>query len=1238
MKKIIIYTLISWVFVLELHAQPDPTNYIGVIRKDRTYTLERTTSSAPAIYYLGFQLIGNYEITITTSGTITLAGLWVKPDPTCKSYTFSQPFTLSSGEYTFNVPSFAVGAKLTIKFRDISVTAEPPVPPVAYIPPQNIVSTGPNYIRTTTPLIGKSMVSYNTSEEMVTMQYFDGLGRPVETVQQGITPSGKDLITIQEYDNLGRETNSWLPVAITSNNGAFADLAKIKTNVNAVYPGEAAPFSNPVYELSPLNRTLAQFGPGADWQNNGKAVETAYRTNTGTEVKYYVAGGTNQAPTLSQTAYYAAGQLFVTETKDEDGNLSCEFRDKLGQVVLTRQMLNGVGLDTYYVYNDFGNRCFVLPPRIQDEGITQDKLNLLAYQYKYDNRNRCTWKKFPGCEAVICVYDNADRLIYTQDGEQRKKSEWTFSIPDALGRATLTGTCKDTISVSGKVVKGVFSTAGSYKTYYIYVDGAAKTFVNAPTILSVNYYDGYEFLGYNDIPNDANTQYVAEAGYGACYGDHQAVNKPKCKGLLTGTMTAQMNPDGTVSSTYLYSVMYYDNRNRLVQIKSNNPLAGGIEKEYIAYDFIGNSTGKKHIHSATGKTTQTEIYVNTYDHAERLIKTTHQLNGGAITAIADNTYDEMGRLKTNMKGGQTNLNATYAYNVRSWTKSISSLLFAETLFYNESYGGSAKLYNGNISAMSWKLSSEANTRGYAFTYNNLSWLTAANYLENAVANANYKTAYSNYDKHGNILNLQRYGKTTATTYGLIDNLTMTYNGNQMLTANDAVANISLAESADFKNYSNTTPEYFYNANGAMTKDLNKGIADIQYNSLNLPRLMDIKSPVAEARNEYTYSASGQKLKVVQKWNPSFSTAPVIGSAINTAALTQSKTTDYIGDMIYENGALKRILIDGGYVEGGVYHYFLTDHLGNNRLVVNSSGTVVQKNHYYPFGTAFAETAVAEQGKQPYQFGNKELDQMSGLNWYDFSARYKDDFWFRTPDPLAEKHSDMSPYCAFANNPIRNVDPTGLDWYRHDESGATFWRESSENFITYDGQQYRNIGENYSSYSSGVRTDYAQNEVINVTEVGERFNIKNGEYIPRTITTDDGSKVDVTFNYISSTGGNGDKALSRDAVGLLIKGVNEANNSGANITSIDVSTTTTGKHSSTSAHYVSSGARAFDIDKVNGIPVKNSKSHSMVDAIQEGVKVDSNLRENYGPNIQEKEGKKHPVSGHDNHIHISTRRR
>ncbi|WP_255495501.1 hypothetical protein [Dysgonomonas sp. 521] len=62
--------------------------------------------------------------------------------------------------------------------------------------------------------------------------------------------------------------------------------------------------------------------------------------------------------------------------------------------------------------------------------------------------------------------------------------------------------------------------------------------------------------------------------------------------------------------------------------------------------------------------------------------------------------------------------------------------------------------------------------------------------------------------------------------------------------------------------------------------------------------------------------------------------------------------------------LKRVLVDGGYIEGTTYHFYMNDHLGNNRVVANASGTLVQKIHYYPFGSVFASTTGA--GKQPYK--------------------------------------------------------------------------------------------------------------------------------------------------------------------------------------------------------------------------------------------------------------------------------
>lgn len=66
-------------------------------------------------------------------------------------------------------------------------------------------------------------------------------------------------------------------------------------------------------------------------------------------------------------------------------------------------------------------------------------------------------------------------------------------------------------------------------------------------------------------------------------------------------------------------------------------------------------------------------------------------------------------------------------------------------------------------------------------------------------------------------------------------------------------------------------EYTYNQNGTMTKDLNKGISNIPYNSLNLSKQLDIDNETGVARNIYTYAANGVKLRVVHKSNTDLDT-------------------------------------------------------------------------------------------------------------------------------------------------------------------------------------------------------------------------------------------------------------------------------------------------------------------------------------------------------------------------------
>ena len=203
-----------------------------------------------------------------------------------------------------------------------------------------------------------------------------------------------------------------------------------------------------------------------------------------------------------------------------------------------------------------------------------------------------------------------------------------------------------------------------------------------------------------------------------------------------------------------------------------------------------------------------------------------------------------------------------------------------------------------------------------------------------------------------MLTLTRYGKTDGANYGIVDELSAIYNGNQLKSVEDASDMISHHESGDFKDLSTETTEYTYNANGSLTRDLNKGISSVSYNSLNLPGQIDLKSPFAEASNSYLYSADSVKLRVTQRWNPNYSTLPVIGTDVNESSLTQVKITDYVGNVIYENGELRRILTENGYIEDGLYHFYRTDHQGNVRTVVREDGVVVQETDYYPFGLSF----------------------------------------------------------------------------------------------------------------------------------------------------------------------------------------------------------------------------------------------------------------------------------------------
>ena len=215
------------------------------------------------------------------------------------------------------------------------------------------------------------------------------------------------------------------------------------------------------------------------------------------------------------------------------------------------------------------------------------------------------------------------------------------------------------------------------------------------------------------------------------------------------------------------------------------------------------------------------------------------------------------------------------------------------------------------------------------------------------------------------------------------------------------------------------------ANGNMTKDRNKGISNITYNTMNLPSRIEFENG---SRATYLYSSDGTKLQV--KYETSYAgllaSGPPSGSA--STAIADIHTIDYVGNKIYEDGVLSRILVEGGYVdysgETPIYHTYLTDHQGNVRVVVDENAAVKQVNHYYPYGALFAESTNGD--VQPYKYNGKELDRMHGRDWYDHGARHNDAAIGRwhVMDPLCEKYYDVSPYAYCAGDPVNRVDING----------------------------------------------------------------------------------------------------------------------------------------------------------------------------------------------------------------------
>jgi len=920
-----------------------------------------------------------------------------------------------------------------------------------------------NYVLSRTARIEQSGTALDSDVDKTTtqLQYLDGLGRNLEGLTWKASPDKtKDILSgLNLYDAYGRVYKNILTSPSDALTGEYKSNAE---SLASTFYGDTSPSTETVFESSPLNRPIKQFGAGQAWRTADKYISMEYRI-VGTEVVRF---DVNDNGAVAST--YPESSLYNNFTLSERGFQTLEVKDREGKMVAKFQQLEGsfVYMVTGYCYDDLGRLKYVIPPEIYKQfaagTITNFTENDLVfkegmYGYVYDSRGRLYGRHIPGAGWEYSIFDKNDLVVMRFDEKEKAENFVRFTKFDALGRMIASGIKTISSTTTHSAIQTAFDdmttetyeetgtalfgyTNRSFPTAYVIVDADIK---------KILYYDDY---GFN---SDVNYNFQsANAFHG----------QGLTKGMITGKIFRNIK-----TNTWQKMVMYYDYRGKIIQDFHLSNKGNLIRKDY-QYRFNGELLKLRITKGST-----TKLFVYEYDHLSRKTKFKHSING-VLQNVTSYFYDPIGRLikksyqasdvvsskqtgnwtdvstwllnglptvsdMVTINSGQTitiptgesasagklvdngilknfgTLNfgkssanplqdITYKYHIRGGLKGINTDAnndLTNSLFsFRLDYETDGTYFDGNIRNQYWKSSIDGIKRAYEYSYDGGSRLIVANYGSEK-AGESYALNAVTYDFNGNIKTLSRNGLKSNNTFGLIDNLNYTYNANsnRLLKVDDGSN-----ETASFKDI--TGNDYTYWLDGSLKSDNNKSISQIDYNYLKLPQKINLTNG---NWIEYEYDAEGTKLK---------------------KTLSTGKVTDYEEDDIYENGILYQTVHDEGRIIDGIYEYNITDHLGNLRVAFkDSSGIakITQVNAYGAFGDDLLTLKyVNSLKKNRFGFNLKEEENDFGIGYTDFKWRFSDQILgrFFTIDRLAEKFSDISTYQFASNDPINKLEIDGLE--------------------------------------------------------------------------------------------------------------------------------------------------------------------------------------------------------------------
>lgn len=859
-----------------------------------------------------------------------------------------------------------------------------------------------NYVTTQTNFYQQNGQAIEVSQ--IDKQSFDGLGRPIMLTKIAYSDDAQDVVSQTIYNNDGLKDKDIDPL-----------------NGEVIYD----------YYNDPLNRI-----------------------KTITDPMGFVTSKTYGANISGEVSGFNSNTLYKETTTDPDGISSSTFTDRLGRVVMTMTKQGTNVSKTLTVYDDKGRVKTIIPP-----GATTATGGLI-YKYEYDGADNVLKTKIPDKQWMNFRYDDRNLQIAMNDGNIRAKSKgWLNSEFDNYGRLFKQGFGQTPGEVTELLIQQFYDNRNAQNS----VNNSTPIYKGKMHRKQVNVLDGFD-KSFTII----STNYALD--------DYGRVEQETITNHLGNTETKSYTYN--MADQILTSTHVHDGNTTVATNEYDNK--GRFEKAF----YKVNGVNKK-ISEITDYSLKDEVLSKTMGNQAQIVDFAYNANGWLTTINNGLTAGTAGP-PICCPPGQACPEVTPG-DVRVGPN--ADLFALDIRYQNPDHGNPRE--NGNIAEIHWQVLGKQKEY-YNFTYDFLNRLKTATNLDDKyntaysydargnitslqrnglIAGANCFTKQSidnltytytqntNKLKHisdgvttqacptnhhqGNVTNQNgSYGAnnrfTSDAALPIGGNITFSAGGHVLLEpgfcgnpnfqavlegcptpnlANNELGVLPLSDSYGYTAYSGTTT-YEYDTNGNLKTDNAKGLS-IQYNHLNLP--FEVQKD-ANNKIEWLYTAEGEKLQKLSIQNGT------------------SSQKDYLGDMELHNEKLQIAKHNEGryVVEGNDWEYNLKDHLGNVRVVFTTAlndaqgqpdfVSIVQENHYYPFGMQMNGNFIKKQSvKNDYLYNGKEMNTEIGLNWSDYGARFYDPVVcrFTGVDPISGQFANLSTYNYASNDPILNIDLWGL---------------------------------------------------------------------------------------------------------------------------------------------------------------------------------------------------------------------